>query len=397
MKDLLKGLKKNFGSRWYDRGIPGICSEEDFKFLLRRERARADRGHVIFSLVIFNLQEGRKKASSRRLIGVLKGRIRVTDSIGWLSGASIGVLLADTPDEGGRFFLKDVLLSIHDMRPAPECHVYTYPSPADENGGDSIFAGPADGDGKTNTDAVLNGILALSPSWGRRLVERFIAGIALLLLSPLLLLIAMTIKRASPGPALFGQWRIGHKGVLFRCFKFRTMHLNVDTAVHENYFKTLIATDAPMRKLDDKKDARIFRAGSLLRSSSLDELPQLFNILKGEMSLIGPRPPTPSEYRDYLPWHRHRVDVLPGLTGLWQVSGKNKTTFTEMMRFDLRYVRNKSVGMDLGIIIKTFPLIIRQYLEDRLAGKFPNCNRVSPAAGRPLHDDVQELPTLENK
>jgi lipopolysaccharide/colanic/teichoic acid biosynthesis glycosyltransferase len=369
MKHLLKRLKKNISSRLIERGVPDICSEETFNFLLRRERARADRCHGVFSLVIFDLCEGRKKESSRRLIEVLKGRIRITDSIGWLSGASVGVLLADAPCEGGKSFSRDVLALIYDIHPAPECHVYTYPAAADENGGDSIFATPADGKGKTNADAVLNEMLALSPSLGRRLVERFIAGIALLLLSPLLLLIAMVIKRASPGPVLFRQWRIGHKGVSFRCLKFRTMHLNDDTTVHDNYFKTLIATDVPMRKLDDP---RIFRAGRLLRSSSMDELPQLFNIVRGEMSLVGPRPPISCEYRDYLPWHRHRVDVLPGLTGLWQVSGKNKTTFTEMMRLDVRYARQKSLREDLRIIFKTPRVIITQFMEDhRLVRLFP--------------------------
>jgi lipopolysaccharide/colanic/teichoic acid biosynthesis glycosyltransferase len=397
MINLLNRLKKNSRNRLKESRIPDIYSREIFNFLLKRERARADRGHGIFSLVVFDLQEDRQNLSGRQLVEVLGKRIRITDSIGWLRDSSIGVLLADAPNAGGMVFLNDILQSIHGMTPVPECHVYSYPAASEENGDSSIFSTPANEENAARAEDIFTGMLALNPSFWRQLIESFIACVALLLLSPLMLLIAVIIKLTSPGPVLYSQLRIGHKGATFRCFKFRTMHLNVDTSVHEQYFKTLIANGAPMRKLDDRADPRISRVGRLLRSSSLDELPQLFNVVKGEMSFIGPRPALPCEYLNYLPWHRHRIDVLPGLTGLWQVSGKNKTTFTEMMRFDIRYARNKSVGMDLGIVIKTFPLIIRQYLEDRLAGKFPNCNQVSPAADRPLHDDVQELPTLENK
>jgi lipopolysaccharide/colanic/teichoic acid biosynthesis glycosyltransferase len=389
MKTILESLKKNIWFRLIERGDPAICSEESFKFLLKRERARADRGHGVFCLVVFDLPETRRRPSSRRLIEVLKKRIRITDSIGWLRNSSVGVLLADTPRAGGRIFLNDVLLAIKGLQPAPECHVYTYPEAPGGEGGNSVFTTPSDREDAVRSEEVFNALLALSPSQGGRFIEGVFAGFALLLLSPLLLLIVAAIRRASPGPALYGQWRIGHKGRIFRCLKFRTMHLNADTAVHDAYFKTLITTDAPMHKLDGKEDPRIFRTGRLLRASSLDELPQLLNIFRGEMSFTGPRPCLPNEYRNYLPWHRHRIDVLPGLTGLWQVSGKNKTTFTEMMRFDLRYVCRKSLLEDLRIIFKTPRVVIAQFMEGRFSG------RLSP--GKAFAGEIQPRLVLEDK
>lgn len=359
MKKILKRLRDPEG-----RGRPALCPEEAFRLLLKRERARADRGNIIFSLVVFDFSQGRKSRSSGQLIELLQGRIRITDCIGWLSDCSIGVFLADAPREGAQSFLKDVLPLIHTIQPEPECSTYTYPEFSGGSGSKSVFAAQAVGRDSTSTDLFFNEIFAMNPSLWRLLIEGFVAGFALLMLSPLLLLIGLSIKLTSPGPVIYSQFRIGHKGREFCCFKFRTMHLDVATTMHENYFKTLMATDVPMSKLDHSEDPRVFKVGRFLRASSLDELPQLFNILRGEMSFIGPRPAIPCEYRGYLPWHRHRIDVLPGLTGLWQVSGKNKTTFTEMMRFDMRYAHCKSLRQDLWIVFKTLPVIIEQFAED---------------------------------
>lgn len=345
-----------------NRDEPGGCSAEDFNFLIRRERARVDRGHGAFCLVVFSLMPDRKLSTDRRLVDVLKNRTRITDSVGWMNDSSLGVLLADASRAGGASFLNDVLPLIKEIPAGPECQIYTYPTDNDECGDSSLFATRPVGAGVTDTEKVLNEMVARNPSIGRQILERSAAGFAVLLLSPLLLLIALAIKRNSPGPVLYRQVRIGHKGKPFRCYKFRTMNLNAATDVHANHFKKLIESDLPMRKLDSD-DPRIFRAGLLLRSSSLDELPQLFNILNGDMSFIGPRPAIPGEYKDYFPWHRSRVDVLPGLTGLWQVNGKNKTTFTEMMRLDRRYSLRQSLWLDVRIVLKTVPVVISQFIE----------------------------------
>lgn len=365
MNPVFERLKNICKRRSLRRDGASICSEAAFNLSIQRERARADRGHGLFSMVLFNLLQARTPSSDRQLIKILKNRIRNTDCVGWADTSSIGVLLADTSREGGQVFLNDILMLIKDFPVAPECRIYTYPTEDAEAGDCSLLAEQPVGTDATGTEKVFNEMLAVrAPLW-RRIAERALAGLALLLLAPLLLLIAAAIKCSSPGPALYRQMRVGYKGKEFCCYKFRSMHLNADTEVHEKYFKELIEVDKPMSKLDAGEDPRIFRLGRLLRSSSLDELPQLLNVLKGEMSLIGPRPCIPGEYRSYLPWHRHRVDALPGLTGLWQVSGKNRTTFAEMMRFDTSYSRHKSLKMDLGIVLKTPQVILRQFMEDR--------------------------------
>ncbi len=179
------------------------------------------------------------------------------------------------------------------------------------------------------------------------------------LLLPLGFLIAVAIKLVSPGPVLFVQERVGFRGELFRCLKFRTMAVNADTALHQGYLQHLMASDRPMTKLDTA-DRRLIPGGHFLRCLGLDELPQLINVLYGEMSLVGPRPCLPYECEQYKPGHRRRFDTLPGLTGLWQVNGKNRTTFEEMINWDIQYVETKSPALDLAIMLRTVPAILVQ-------------------------------------
>lgn len=186
---------------------------------------------------------------------------------------------------------------------------------------------------------------------------------ALPVLAPLMGFIALYIKLVSPGPVFFRQDRVGFRGSSFKCLKFRSMRPDADTQVHQNHLRELIATDRPMTKMDRMGDPRLIPFGALLRSSGFDELPQLINVLRGEMSLVGPRPCTPYEFEDYLPWQKERCNTLPGLTGLWQVTGKNKTTFSEMIQLDIFYVRNKSIFMDLRIMFRTFSAVFSQVRE----------------------------------
>ena len=193
--------------------------------------------------------------------------------------------------------------------------------------------------------------------------------LGLFLLSPLFLLIAALIKCVSRGPVFLGQERMGRGGKRFVCWKFRTMKVDADTSVHRDHVHSLIKSgqdeghEKPLMKLDSDSDARIIPFGRLLRQSGLDELPQLINVLRGEMSLVGPRPCFPYEAEVYLPWHRQRFDGVPGLTGLWQVNGKNKTTFTEMMRLDIAYEQRRSFLLDFKIVVKTPAVIIDQVIE----------------------------------
>jgi exopolysaccharide production protein ExoY len=148
------------------------------------------------------------------------------------------------------------------------------------------------------------------------------------------------------------------------------MHVNATAKVHNNYYSTLMSSDVPMEKLDNE-DPRIIPFGALLRKMGLDELPQLFNVLKGDMSLIGPRPCIPYEAEEYKIWQRRRFDTVPGLTGLWQVSGKNRTTFNQMMRYDISYADKKNFLLDTKILLKTIPAIIDQVAENKKANYPP--------------------------
>jgi len=202
------------------------------------------------------------------------------------------------------------------------------------------------------------------PGWKRMLDLAII-----IFLSPGLLLlgavVAALVRIGSPGPILFRQRRVGYRGTEFTCFKFRTMLTNAETDSHRNHTQNLIKSNIPMVKLDARKDPRLIPLGSLLRASGLDELPQLVNVLRGEMSVVGPRPCIPYEYEMYEPWQRGRFNAVPGLTGLWQVSGKNRTTFEEMVRFDIEYSERRTLWLDLKIILKTLPAIWGQYCDLR--------------------------------
>ena len=141
------------------------------------------------------------------------------------------------------------------------------------------------------------------------------------------------------------------------------MKVNAETRSHEGYFAKLIESECPMIKLDDRGDSRLIAWGKLFRATGLDELPQIFNVLMGEMTLVGPRPCTPHEFQHYRPWQRERVNTPPGLTGYWQVNGKNKTTFGEMIKMDIFYGKNMSLMLDIAIILKTLPALVTQVLE----------------------------------
>jgi lipopolysaccharide/colanic/teichoic acid biosynthesis glycosyltransferase len=186
---------------------------------------------------------------------------------------------------------------------------------------------------------------------------------------PLMILLMLVTRIASPGPIFYRQERIGFGGRHFFIWKFRTMKLSAETPAHERHFDLLMRVVCPMTKLVAYGDPRLAPFGRILRASGLDELPQIFNVLCGEMSLVGPRPCTPNEFAHYESWQRERVNGLPGLTGYWQVNGKNKTTFKEMIAMDLFYLKNMSILLDLKIILKTGAAIAGQLVESRLAAQ----------------------------
>lgn len=331
---------------------------EVFSSILGRERDRSDRTGQEFSMAVFYVGKGNRRLhATRNLVPILTHRIRSTDSIGWLDAGRIGAVLPHTRSAGAWKFIEIVKSEYPDGHPPPDTEVYTYPT----------AWLPGTGGERTGTDAkpieeLKTPLMFRSPAW-KRLTD--IAGslAAITLLSPLLLLVALFIKAVSPGPVFFRQVRVGLRGRLFTLWKFRTMHAGADTVVHRDHLCNLIHSEKAMTKLDRNADRRIIPFGGILRASGIDELPQLINVLRGDMSLIGPRPCIPYEAREYSPWQMRRFDVLPGLTGLWQVSGKNRTTFTEMMRLDICYAKTRNILLDIRIFLMTVPAIIDQVVE----------------------------------
>lgn len=196
----------------------------------------------------------------------------------------------------------------------------------------------------------------------KRVGDAFVSMIGLVILSPILLLIGLIVRMESRGPALFRQERLGKDGVPFTFYKFRTMVDGNDPSIHRHYVSQLITNGSETLKGDTgsfklENDPRVTRFGRILRRTSVDELPQLLNVLAGTMSLVGPRPPLKYEVELYSDRARRRLECRPGITGLWQVSGRCQTTFDEMVELDIEYVDNWSLGLDLRILARTIPVV----------------------------------------
>jgi lipopolysaccharide/colanic/teichoic acid biosynthesis glycosyltransferase len=203
----------------------------------------------------------------------------------------------------------------------------------------------------------------------KRIIDIVGASLALILFSPIMLMTAVAVGLTSPGPVIFRQVRLGRGGSAFTFYKFRSMFCNADDRIHRDYVTSLIRKGG--QSVDDKGekkstwtklpyDPRVTPVGKIIRDTKLDELPQLFNVLKGDLSLVGPRPPLPYEVENYEAWHFSRIlRAKPGITGIWQIEGRDDTTFDDMVRMDLRYVRTWSVLLDLKILMKTALTVFR--------------------------------------
>jgi lipopolysaccharide/colanic/teichoic acid biosynthesis glycosyltransferase len=336
-----------------------------FLEMLRLERRRTERSGKPFLLVVIDgsdIVRGMRMEVFQNVVASISCRTRETDVLGWYErGKKLGVLMteigyADTSDL--EVIARKVTDAIEEVL-TPEnfsslkLTFRVYPdSMSDADGGDP---------GKP--DAVLYPDLARSQNHRRSLALKRVVDVvgsvfAILLCLPLFLVIAVLVKLSSPGPVFFHQKRLGQYGQQFNFFKFRTMYVNNDPRIHQEYVAKLIAgkrdvgQGSATYKLKD--DPRVTPLGRFLRKSSLDELPQFFNVLRNDMSLVGPRPPLPYEYERYQVWHRRRVlEMKPGITGLWQVEGRSRTTFEEMVRIDLRYAGSRSFWMDLKILLLT--------------------------------------------
>jgi lipopolysaccharide/colanic/teichoic acid biosynthesis glycosyltransferase len=224
------------------------------------------------------------------------------------------------------------------------------------------------------------------PRW-KRVLDLTLVLASFPLWLPLMMLVMIWIKMSSSGPIFYRQGRVGHRGKLFMIFKFRSMKMNAETSSHERHLASLMGNNSPMTKLDVGGDPRLIPLGRIFRATGLDELPQIFNVIRGDMSLVGPRPCLPYEFQRYERWQQERVNAAPGLTGYWQVNGKNKTTFSEMIEMDIYYSRNMSLLLDLAIIFKTVPAITQQVLEAQTRA------RAQPVASRAVRQEPSRLTT----
>lgn len=333
----------------------------DFQRELDREMRRAERSGAPLSLVIWRLADGAASdpRSADRLLDLVHAGKRQTDEIGHLEGGGVAVLCPDTDERGAQGFIRKLAGRSGDLPLVTAAA--TYP--------DNLFESVTLGE---RPDPSFQPFVAQRASGAakgsyalKRTVDLVGASLALCLFAPVMIAVAIAVGCSSPGPVIFRQARLGTGGVPFVFYKFRSMRCANDDTDHRAFVEKLIAgvpacsaVGRPAFKLQG--DPRVTRIGRLIRKTSLDELPQLFNVLKGDMSLVGPRPPLAYEASRYRPWHLRRIlDVKPGITGLWQVEGRSRVSFDDMVRMDLRYQRDCSLALDLRILLRTLVVVAR--------------------------------------
>jgi lipopolysaccharide/colanic/teichoic acid biosynthesis glycosyltransferase len=349
--------------------------EDEFRQLLTLERKRSERSHKPLLLLMVDVSaltgEQENSGELAEFLQELAGLIRDIDQCGWYrTDAVIGVLFTEIPVDQIEKAQEVIGAKIRELLgrvfQAGECSRITL----------RFHVFPEDYDGKVAQDAFTlpfyPELLADDTSgvWSQKLKRAFdIIGSlgAMILFLPFFLIIPLAIKLTSPGPVFFRQERLGQLGRPFTFLKFRSMKVNNDDEIHRKFIKDFIADKIATNASDKgtavykiQSDPRLTPIGSFLRKSSLDELPQFINVLKGDMSLVGPRPPIPYEVVNYDLWHRRRVLAQkPGITGLWQVTGRSLTTFDGMVRLDLQYSRKRSLWLDIKLLLATPMAVIR--------------------------------------
>ncbi len=347
-----------------------ILPEEEFRRILCWERKRAERSCRCFLLMLLHvegiLQAKQNQRALSEIVSALCCSTRETDLVGWYQeGTVLGVIFTDFPDEN-----RNTLLKLTRAKVIASLRANLGPKQADQ-GHISFHVFPEISDKPSLgrlADAKLYPDLSNRDEARKfaRLVKRTIdilgSVVALSLWSPVFVMISLIIKLTSKGPILFKQERVGQNGLPFTFLKFRSMKSGNDPRIHREYVRRFIAGETDLAQNGDnqslvykiQEDPRVTRVGRFLRTTSLDELPQLFNVLKGDMSLVGPRPPIPYELEAYQVWHRRRVlEVKPGITGLWQVNGRSRLEFDDMVRLDLQYAKTWSLWLDIKILLQT--------------------------------------------
>ena len=343
----------------------GVLASSDLAYQLQVEKRRAERCSDPLSVILFRYAG----TGSDRLVGVRKLAVfllatkRETDLVGYVADDAIALVLPHTCPHGAGVVAGNASKEFGDPKLTVE--TATYPDQIFE----SLIASQSVG--SDSQPLLLDGATESRPvaRMLKRIMDLVGALVLLVVLSPVMAATALAVALTSPGPIIFRQARLGRRGAPFVFYKFRSMYTNADDQIHRDYVRRLIEgrldevnqgdADDPHYKI--KSDPRVTRVGRFIRKTSIDELPQLFNVLKGDMSLVGPRPPLPYEVQKYQPWHLARVlDIKPGITGLWQVEGRSKVSFDDMVRLDLRYQREWSLLTDIRILLKTVGVVLRR-------------------------------------
>ena len=366
------------------RHVRELYNPDQMVAVLRRERARSDRQHVGFSIVLFRLDDQPlAKRTLMRLATILLKCIRETDELGCYDERTLCAVLPDTAPAGAAMLVARAKKETSQKSYHPICTIYAYPDPP-SGGGRTTFNDRMHGDGTgmispdapaidITLDAAMEELTGAVPvdvnkmsvhamselfaeplPWWKRLLDISVSTLAIALSSPLMIAAAIAIKCSSNGPIIFAQQRTGLGGGSFTIFKFRTMRVGAEA--EQAKLRAASEQDGPAFKLTD--DPRVFAVGKFLRKTSIDELPQLFNILLGDMTLVGPRPLPVKEADACVQWQQRRHDVTPGLTCIWQVEGRSRVKFDEWMRMDMRYARRRSILKDLALVIKTIPAVL---------------------------------------
>jgi lipopolysaccharide/colanic/teichoic acid biosynthesis glycosyltransferase len=345
---------------------PKLLAEDAFTTMLSLERKRTSRSQRRFVLMLLEsgtLAKGGNGKNAEvfdKVLDALSRSTRETDIKGWYKdGCVLGVIFTEIGAAEGKSIANALLMKVtnalcstlsieHINEIRLSFHVFPEYSTEEGPGGppDSSLYPDLEKTNRTRTSRFVKRAMDIAGSL-----------LALIVLSPLLVAVSVAIKLTSEGPIFFRQQRIGQHGKRFTFLKFRSMYFANNHEIHKEYVKNLISgangtEQGQVYKLIN--DPRITRIGRILRRTSLDEVPQFLNVLTGEMSLVGPRPPIPYEFESYDTWHAQRLlAVKPGITGLWQVEGRSRVSFDEMVRLDLRYASSWSVWLDLKILLKT--------------------------------------------
>ena len=349
-----------------DKDCSFYC-EQYFNDMLSLERKRAERSKKCFLLMLLKIEKlfdyMDSKTAIKSMEKVLFSETRETDLKGWYrKGSTLGIIYTEVNGIDGDFLKQkicDGLCSTFDPEIVKTIDIDLYMFPEDDSSNSSGMV-----DQKMYPEITKMGITKKTQHFIKRFIDILGSISAIILFAPVFMLVPICIKMTSKGPVIFRQERIGQFGKPFTFLKFRSMYVTNDERLHQDYIKRYISSSQSDQQVNGTEqngnvykitdDPRVTPIGKFLRKTSLDEFPQFFNVLRGDMSLVGPRPPIPYEIEDYDLWHKKRViEIKPGITGLWQVEGRSSTTFDDMVRLDLKYIREWSLLLDIKILLKT--------------------------------------------